>query len=95
MDFHGKVIYKEDFKMKSVVQKGLLVLLLGITMFGSFYNLDGRIDGIEALFLSPVILISGFYLIAPLFVSIKTINTIDSWFDSVLLGFDFGNRDDK
>ncbi|MDF9759487.1 hypothetical protein OKW24_001260 [Peribacillus simplex] len=77
--------------MKNIIQTGLLVLILGMTLFIPMYYLDGKIDMIETLILLPIALISGFYLITPLFLSIETINAIDNKFGAIL-ELDFKNK---
>ncbi|EEM07830.1 hypothetical protein [Bacillus pseudomycoides] len=77
--------------MKSIVQTGLLVLILDMTLFIPMYYLDGRIDVIETLILLPIALISGFYLITPLFLKVETINAIDNKFGTIL-ELDFKNK---
>ncbi|MEI4624087.1 hypothetical protein KFD70_25720 [Bacillus pfraonensis] len=77
--------------MKSIIQTGLLVLILGMTLFIPMYYLDGRIDVIETLILLPIALISGFYLITPLLLKVEKINAIDDKFESIL-ELDFKNN---
>jgi len=65
--------------MKNVFKKGLLVLILGLSLIYGL-SLDG-IDVMDTLILIPIALISGFYFISPLFLSLKQIEAIDHWFD--------------
>lgn len=65
--------------MKTVFKSGILVLILGLSlMYG--LSLDG-IDVIDTLIFISIAFISAFYLISPLFLSLKQIEAIDHWFD--------------
>ncbi|CAM3066814.1 hypothetical protein FITA111629_01480 [Filibacter tadaridae] len=72
--------------MKNMFKKGILVLLLGLSLIYGL-SLDG-IDIIDILILAPIALISLFYFITPLFLSLKQIEAVDNWFDDIL-EFDF------
>ena len=78
--------------MKNVFKKGLLVLILGLSLIYGL-SLDG-IDVIDTLILIPIALISAFYFISPLFLSLKKIEAVDNWFDD-FLEFDFSKRRNK
>ena len=78
--------------MKNVFKKGLLVLILGLSLIYGL-SLDG-IDVIDTLILIPIALISAFYFISPLFLSLKQIEVVDNWFDD-FLEFDFSKRRNK
>ncbi len=75
--------------MKNVFKKGILVLILGLSLIYGL-SLDG-IDVIDTLILGSIFLISAFYLITPLFLSLKQIEAVDNWFDD-LLEFDFSKK---
>lgn len=78
--------------MKNVFKKGLLVLILGLSLIYGL-SLDG-IDVIDTLILIPIALISTFYFISPLFLSLKQVEAVDNWFDD-FLEFDFSKRRNK
>ena len=78
--------------MKNVFKKGLLVLILGLSLIYGL-SLDG-IDVIDTLILIPIALISVFYFISPLFLSLKQIEAVDNWFDD-FLEFDFSKGRNK
>lgn len=77
-----KVIKTRRNIMESFFSKGFLVLILGITLFYSL-KADGNIDVIDTLILVPFVLISIFYFISPIFLSVSKIEAVDNWFDSL------------
>lgn len=68
--------------MMNIYKKGILVLLVGLSLVYGL-SLDG-IDIIDTLILSPIALISLFYFISPLFLGLKQIEALDNWFDDLL-----------
>ena len=76
--------------MKNIFKKGILVLILGLSLIYGL-SVDG-IDIIDTLILVPIALTSIFYFISPLFLSLKQIEAVDNWFDD-LLEFDFSKKE--
>ena len=75
--------------MKNIIMKGILVLILGLSLIYGL-SLDG-IGIIDTLILVPIALISLFYFISPLFLSLKQIEAVDNWFDAIL-EFEFSKK---
>ncbi|MFP3726516.1 hypothetical protein U8V72_15160 [Priestia filamentosa] len=80
--------------MKNILQKGILVLILAVTTFFALFSVDGNIGIVDTLILLPMVLISSFYLITPLFLNVDKINKVDNLFDSIL-EFDFQSKKNK
>ncbi|MCM3213980.1 hypothetical protein ABER75_02750 [Niallia taxi] len=69
---------------KGYFRDGFLILIMFLTMFWSLFSVDGKIDFTDSLILVPILFISSFYLITPIFLSAEKINSIDNWFNSFI-----------
>jgi len=81
----GKCLIYGGKKMKKgYFRDGFLILVMFLTMFWSLFSVDGNIDFTDSLILVPMLFISSFYLITPIFLSAEKINSIDNWFNSFI-----------